>query len=147
MVIKISRYTRRLNLLVSEQQYHFVKFELNGGISHHLRGMIGAYMGNVDKDLETLKKQFTEVEPIYLSLKKRIEQAEAEKKILEDERRTKETRIEEAHEKLLIELKDHHNRIEDVPKSVFKIYSEYCGVGIEILKAWLAEQAKRIEGE
>lgn len=135
------RYDKHLHVLVTKGMHEFVKNDLNGGMGHHIRQMILAYMGNFDKDLADLKKRFATVEPEYLSLKKRIEESEAEKKRVEDEMRTKEKLIEAAHEKLLAELKQAHNRVEDVPRPIIKFWSDKCGESVDDLKAWLKEQA------
>lgn len=140
-----SRYTKHMHILVTEAMHNFVKNDLNGGIGHHIRQMILAYMGNFDKDLAELKKRFAVVEPEYLSLKKRIEEAEAEKKRIEDEKAAKEKRIEDARAKLLVSLKERHYRVEDVPLSVLRFYSDQCGLSVSDLKAWLAEEAKKKE--
>lgn len=136
-----SRYTKHMHILVTETMHDFVKNDLNGGMGHHIRQMILAYMGNFDKDLADLKKRFAVVEPEYLSLKKRIEESEAEKKRVEDERRTKEKLIEDAHQTLLAELIRVHNRVEDVPRPALKFWSDKCGESVDALKAWLKEQA------
>jgi len=119
-----------------------VKNDLNGGIGHHIRQMILASMRCFDKEEAELRKELALLEPRYLSIKKRLAEIEAEKKRLEDEKRAKEKRIEEAHEKLLLELKEQHNRVADIPASVFKFYSDRCGLSVEQLREWLKEQAK-----
>lgn len=117
------------------------------GLSEKCRQVLTSYMqaskGNAE--IEELKKRFAVVEPEYLSLKKRIEEAETEKKRVEDERRTKEKLIEEAHEKLLAELKQAHNRVEDVSRPIIKFWSDKSGESVDTLKAWLTEQAKKIK--
>ncbi len=135
-------YDKHLHVLVTKGMHDFVKNYLNGGMGHHIRQMILAYMGNFDKDLADLKKRFVVVEPEYLSLKKRIEELEVEKKRLEDERRIKEKLVEEAHQTLLAKLIDVHNRVEDVPRPVLKFWSDKCGESVDTLKAWLKEQAQ-----
>lgn len=135
------RYDKHLHVLVTKGMHEFVKNDLNGGMGHHIRQMILAYMGNFDKDLADLKKRFAVVEPEYISLKKRIEESEAEKMRIEDEIRTKEKLIEDAHQKLLVELKQVHNRVEDVPRPIIKFWSDKCGESVDDLKAYLKEQA------
>lgn len=117
------------------------------GLSEKCRQVLGSYMQSRkgDPELTDLKKRFAAVEPEYLSLKKRIEELEAVKKRIEDERRTKEKLIEDAHEKLLAELIQAHNRVEDVSRPIIKFWSDKCGESVDVLKAWLAEQAKKIK--
>lgn len=115
------------------------------GLSEKCCQVLGSYMQSRkgDPELTDLKKRFAAVEPEYLSLKKRIEELEVEKKRVEDERRTKEKLVEEAHQTLLAKLKDVHNRVEDVPRPIIKFWSDKCGESVDTLKAWLKEQAKK----
>lgn len=139
---KLARFDTHLHILITKDMHEFVKNDLNGGIGHHIRNMIKAYMGHYDKEEAEVRKELAEIEPKYLSLKKRLAEIETEKKRIEDEERTKEKRIEEAHEKLLVALKERHNRFVDVPPSVFKFYSDRCGLSVDELREWLKEQAK-----
>ena len=79
---KEKKYTMDLHILVTSDQYDFVK-GLNGGMGFHVRGFIDAQMGRYDKDLEEINKQLEAIEPQYLALKKKKEELE-EKKRLED---------------------------------------------------------------
>ncbi len=136
-----SHYTKHMHILVTETMHDFVKNDLNGGMGHHIRQMILAYMGNFDKEEAEIKKELAVLEPKYLSLKKKLAEIETEKMRLDDERRTKEKLIEDAHQKLLAELIQAHNRVEDVSRPIIKFWSDKCGESVDALKAWLKEQA------
>lgn len=137
------KFTKHLHILVRTDQHDFVKNELNGGIATHVRQMIDANMGFFDKELNVLEKEYAVVEPRYLFLKKRIEELKLEKKKQEDDQKTKEIRIQEAHEKLLEALKRALWAPERIQKATFKIYAEYTGLSIQELMDWVNEQAKR----
>lgn len=137
------RYTRDVHITVTDDQYKFVAEELNGGMAHHIRNLIDAYRGYHNKELSVLEKAFPEVEANYFSMKKRIDEIKEEMKRQEDDQKTKEKRIEEAHEKLLDALKRALWAPERIQKATFKIYAEYTGLSIQELMDWVNEQAKR----
>ena len=130
-----------MHILVTETMHDFVKNDLNGGMGHHIRQMILAYMGNFNKEEAQIRKELAVLEPKYLSLKKKLAEIETDKKRIEDERRTKEKLIEEAHQTLLAELIRVHNHVEDVPRPALKFWSDKCGESVDTLRAWLKEQA------
>lgn len=140
-----SHFTKHLHVLIREDQYDFVKNELNGGIGRHVRQMIDASMGYYDKELTVLEKEYAEVEPRYLFLRKRIEELKLEQKRMEDEQRAIEKRIEDAHTKLLAALKLNNWEPERIQKAAFKIYADYTGLSVEELMDWVKEQVKRRE--
>lgn len=118
---------------------------LNGGKGHHIRKMIEAYQGKYSKDLSDIDKRLAELEPEYLALKKRKEEILKEQAVRESENRNKDKRVEEAHVKLLDLLAKSHNRLDKLPMSYFRVYSDFCGgdPSPETFKVWLEEEAKR----
>lgn len=138
-----ARFKKDLHILVTEDQYNHVAEELNGGIGHHVRNMISASMGHHNKKLTELEKEFAEIEPRYLSLKKQIEVLREEQRQREDDQKLRDIRIEEAHEKLLEALKRALWDPERIQRATFKIYADFSGESIETLKTWVNEQAKR----
>lgn len=136
------RYTKDLHVLIAPEEHEFVS-KLNGGIGHHIRQMIRAHMGKYDADLAELETRFAEIEPEYLSLKKRIDEMKKEKKRLQDAQMAADQRVEEAHKKLVELFKSHHSQIELIPKNYFKVYADFCGQPVETLMAWLEEEVKK----
>ncbi len=136
-------YTKHIHILVKPEQHEFVKKELNGGISRHVRQMIDATMGYFDKELTELEKEYAQVEPRYLFLKKRIEELKQEKKRQEDEAKTKEKRIEDAHTRLLEALRRNNWKPERIPRSTYKVYSDFSGQSVEELMEWVKKAAER----
>ncbi len=136
------RYTKHLHLLVTEDQYDFVKSQLNGGIGHHVRGMIDAHRGTFDSELSELEKQLSEVEPLYISLKKRIENIKTDRKKQEEDRIALEKRVEDAKSRLLIALEDKNWHVERIQGQTLKIYSDWTGIPASELREWLEEKAK-----
>lgn len=69
-----------------------------------------------------------------------IEQEEAQEiQIIHDN----EEKIAKAHERLLDALTNSHNRIEKVSENPYRFYSEYCGIPVAELKAWLKAEADK----
>ena len=133
-----------MHFLCSDEHHQFIQQELNGGLGFHLRKMIDAYMGKYNKDFAEIEKRLAEIEPEYLSLKKRKEELLKEKAEREVEMRTNDRRVEEAHQKLLELLKNSHNRLDLMPANYFKVYSDFCGgnPSQEALKVWLETEAR-----
>ncbi|MBU0777998.1 hypothetical protein KKF82_07050, partial [Patescibacteria group bacterium] len=120
---KIRRYVRDVHISVTDAQYKFVAEELNGGMSHHIRNLIDAYRGYYSKELGVLEKAFPEVEANYFSMKKRIEELKEEMKRRDDDLKTRERHIEDAHEKLLEALKRALWEPGRIQRATYKIYS------------------------
>ena len=132
-------YTADLHVLVRSDQYEFVR-SLNGGLGHHVRSFIDVQMGKHDKDLVEVNKQLAVIEPQYLALKKRKEDLEEKKRMEMTATMEKEKSIEFAHMRLLEALKTNYNRIDYMPESVFKFYSDQCGESVDQLKEWLKHE-------
>lgn len=135
--------TKRLHLLVSCEQYEFVKNELNGGIGFHVRSMIDTYRKFFDKEITNLEKEFVEVENTYITMKKRLEELRLQKKIMDDEQKSRDKSIQTAKEKLLQVLRSHNNRVDRIPKNIYKIYSDMTGLSVEDLQQWLMEESSK----
>lgn len=137
------RYTRDVHISVTDDQYKFVAEELNGGMSHHIRNLIDAYRGHFSKELSVLEKAFPEIEANYISMKKRIDELKEEMKQQEDDQKTRERHIEDAHEKLLAALKRALWEPGRIQRATFKIYADATGLSVQELMDWVNEQAKR----
>jgi len=137
------RYTRDVHITVTDDQYKFVAEELNGGMSHHIRNLIDAYRGYHNKELTELEKDFPEVEAKYFSMKKRIDELKEEMKRQEDDQKTRERHIENAHEKLLDALKRALWEPGRIQRATYKIYADATGLSVQELIDWVNEQAKR----
>lgn len=135
--------TKRLHLLVSCEQYEFVKNELNGGIGFHVRSMIDTYRKFFDKEITNLEKEFVEVENTYITMKKRLEELRLQKKIMDDEQKSRDKSVQTAKEKLLQVLRSHNNRVDRIPKNIYKIYSDMTGLSVEDLQQWLMEESSK----
>lgn len=134
------KYAKRLQVLVSDKQYQFVKHELNGGIGFHIRDMIDAYQKFHNKEITNLEKEFLEVESSYIALKKRLEDMRLEQQMLQDQQKAKNNIIETAKLKLLDIYHRYHNRTDLIPVRVLKTYSDLTGISSEDLKTWLENQ-------
>lgn len=135
--------TKRLHLLVSNEQYEFVKNDLNGGIGFHVRSMIDTYKKFFDKEITNLEKEFVDVENKYITIKKRLEELRLQKKIIDDEQKARDKSVQTAKEKLLQVLRSHSNRVDKIPKNIFKIYSDMTGLSVENLQQWLTEESNK----
>lgn len=137
------RYTRDMHISVTDDQYKFVADELNGGMAYHIRKLIDAYRGYHNKELTELEKEFPEVEAKYFSMKKRIDELKEEAKRREDDKRSRERNIEDAHKRLLEALKDAFWNPERIQRATYKFYADVTGLSIQELIDWVNEQAKR----
>jgi len=95
------------------------------------------------RELPKLRKEFEEVEPHYNSLKKKIAELELIEKQKEDDQKTRERHIEDAHEKLLEALKRALWEPERIQRATYKIYADATGLSVQELMDWVNEQAKR----
>jgi len=134
------RFSKRLQILVTDEQYDFIKNELNGGIGFHLRDMIDTHQRFYNKEINNLEKEFNELELNYIAMKKRLDDLRTKQKILDDEQKAKENLIENAKMKLLTVYRRYHNRTDLIPIGIFKTYQEITGIKVEDLKVWLEQQ-------
>jgi len=136
---KEKHYSADMHILVRPDQYEFVR-SLNGGIAHHVRGFIDVQMGRHDKDLVEVNKQLAVIEPQYHMLIKRKEELEEKKRMEMTATMEKEKSIDFAHMKLFESYKANYKRIDLMPESVFKFYSDQCGEPADKLKEWLRQE-------
>ena len=136
---KEKKYKADLHILVTDDQYEFVK-GLNGGMGFHVRSFIDAQKGKYDKDLEDIKKELDLIEPHYLALKKKKEELEEKKRLDMQVAMAKDKSIEFAHMKLLEALKNSYNQMDLMSGSIWKFYSEQCGQTVDELKVWVREE-------
>lgn len=136
---KEKHFSADMHILVRPDQYEFVR-SLNGGIGHHVRSFIDVQMGKHDKDLVEVNQQLAVIEPQYLALKKRKEDLEEKKRLEMTATMEKERSIEFAHKKLLESYRTNYKRLDLMPETVFKFYSDQCGEPAEKLKEWLRQE-------
>lgn len=119
----------------------------HGEMSRAIRNLLETAVAIGRDDLSKVQSRLAVVLPECLALQKREAELLAEKKRQENEISTKEKLVEEAHQKLLAELMQAHNRVEDVSRPIIKFWSDKCGESVVTLKAWLKEQALMREKE
>jgi len=120
---------------------------LMGGFAWHVRRATEVYVASMmgNQELLELREEVAAEEPKIYAKKKRIEEIEKIQKLQEDEKKSKNKRIDDAHSKLLEILKTNHNRIDLMQHRTYKLYSDFCGgdPSPEAMKTWLEEEVKR----
>ncbi|MDD3813236.1 MAG: hypothetical protein PHZ02_01210 [Desulfocapsaceae bacterium] len=140
--VREARFTEEAHIKLDPDQREFLKNQPDG-MSNIIRRMVNAYMNKYDKDLAEIEIRLVEIEPEYLALKKKKEELLKERAVREAENRAKDKRVEDAHIKLLELFKNNYNRLDKIPNSYYKVYSDICGVSIDELKSWLEEEVKK----
>lgn len=140
--LRKSKYQRHLHILVSDEMYNFVKFELNGGICSHVRSMISNTQKIYNKEITNLEKEIADNEAHLVIAKRRLEDLKAAQKQLDDQQKTKENIIKTAKIKLFEIFKNNYYDIDLISNHAFNTYSELTGMSISELKLWLKEHQR-----
>ncbi|MBU3967576.1 MAG: hypothetical protein KKG76_09405 [Euryarchaeota archaeon] len=138
------KYNKQYVLWLAPVQHEFLMETYGkGNMARAVRKKIDEDILLDGRELPKLRKEFEEVEPHYNSLKKKIAELELIEKQKEDDQKTRERHIEDAHEKLLEALKRALWEPERIQRATYKIYADATGLSVQELMDWVNEQAKR----
>lgn len=118
---------------------------LPGTFSEHVRRATRDYMAAYEGTAEEtqLEQEIAETKFRLASMERRHKELHDARLRKENEEKSKEKHIEEAHTKLLAALKSNNWNPERIQRSTFKIYSDFSGQSVEELMKWVKDQVGR----
>lgn len=144
---KVGKYKELIQVRLTREQKEFVvaAWGSTNRISSQIRKLIDHARANAGDELVKLETRLAVIAPEYTTLKLRIEELKAAERVEAAVKSDKESKVEQAHSKLMGAFKTNHNQIDLIPSSYFKLYSDFCdgSPSPEELKTWLEGEIRK----